>query len=94
MVTLRTNLGFDNVANLGEETENPNRDLPIGIIGSITISGMHHTTFRCAMASHLMTCNKTFVVLTLFPFLFTYPGSRILHCSVSRYQRNGSLLPN
>lgn len=31
-------IGFDNVSNLGEEAANPNRDLPIGIIGSIAIS--------------------------------------------------------
>ena len=32
-------VGFDTVATLAEETKNPSRDLPIGILGSLTICG-------------------------------------------------------
>eukprot|EP01126_Amoeba_proteus_P057191 TRINITY_DN7261_c0_g1_i4.p1 TRINITY_DN7261_c0_g1~~TRINITY_DN7261_c0_g1_i4.p1 ORF type:complete len:572 (-),score=112.35 TRINITY_DN7261_c0_g1_i4:327-2042(-) len=33
-------IGFDSVANLGEETKNPNKDLPIAIISSVVISSL------------------------------------------------------
>lgn len=40
-------IGFDTVATLAEETKNPGRDLPFGILGSLAISGILY----CAMAS-------------------------------------------
>ena len=39
-------IGFDTVATLAEETKNPGKDLPIGILGSLAISGILY----CAMA--------------------------------------------
>lgn len=39
-------IGFDAVATMAEETKNPSRDIPIGLVGSMTIV----TALYCLMA--------------------------------------------
>ena len=42
-------IGFDAVATAAEETKNPDRDLPIGIIGSLTISSLLYVAVALAL---------------------------------------------
>ncbi|KAI4332076.1 hypothetical protein L6164_017015 [Bauhinia variegata] len=46
--------GFDHIATLGEETKNPPRDIPIGLIGSMSLI----TVIYCSMAFSLTMMQK------------------------------------
>ncbi|XP_010540618.1 PREDICTED: cationic amino acid transporter 5 [Tarenaya hassleriana] len=46
--------GFDNIATMAEETKNPSRDIPLGLLGSMSII----TVIYCLMALSLSTMQK------------------------------------
>ncbi|KAI9197792.1 hypothetical protein LWI28_004613 [Acer negundo] len=46
--------GFDNIATMAEETKNPSRDIPIGLLGSMSIT----TVIYCLMALSLTMMQK------------------------------------
>lgn len=46
--------GFDNIATMAEETKNPSRDIPIGLLGSMSIT----TVIYCLMALALSMMQK------------------------------------
>ncbi|KAJ7563123.1 hypothetical protein O6H91_03G097900 [Diphasiastrum complanatum] len=61
-------LGFDAVATMAEETKNPGRDIPIGLVGSMTIC----TILYCLMGVTLCLMQKYSDINTDAPFSFAF----------------------
>lgn len=61
-------LGFDAVATLAEETKNPARDIPIGLVGSMVLV----TTIYCLMALTLCLMQKYTAIDPNAPFSYAF----------------------